>query len=441
MTLYDYIVDLRIRIDDEPYGIDPYYTNAQLATFINNARRDIARKLGFYEKYKPILPKLFIDEYDLPTDFKQCTIIYDIELQKEHYPSNKANAETTRTYLDLSITDNLFYINETRKKLTFLTPPDLDMVELPYAVATFDRDKNKITVDSPAYTAGTGTIAVSTTGVTISGGSTTEISVDFLVKDSAGTVVEVESITNNYHFVVNAATLATGTGAWSYARKLSTLGDWASIKPFAKLSHGATNEYIRISKITNTCSSEYTIWVSSWDVLGDYKNQVNVYDYVSLTNNSSAISGTNTMMRTDLAVGEVVYFNGSSMGAVNGVTNDYYATVNTTWLSNTVTAVTNTTIKVDSRPVFVDNDNIYFVTYMMNYKALPPTIKMMYAEDTFPYDAQRLVPVKAAIEAEMRRSRPEEALRHENEFNMAVMELNDELRDKDASLYNDSLIY
>lgn len=438
MTLYDYIVDLRIRIDDDPYGIDPYYSNTALATFINNARRDIARKLGIYEKQKPIQPLLYIDEYDLPTDYKQNMIIYDVELQKEHYPANKANAESTKTNLNLSLTDNLFYINETRKKITFLTSPTISMVELPYSIATFNRAANKITVDGPAYTVATGTIAVSGTGVTIASGSSTQITADYLVKDSAGTVAEVESVTNNAHFVVNAAVLATGTGVWSYGKKLSTFGDWGDIKPFAKIQSGTTTEYVRMSKIVNTAATEFTAWVSSWDIMNTFKNQVNVYGTVTLTNSSPAIVGANTMFTTDIATGDLVYQGGTLWGAINGVVNTAYATVNTVWAGSTVAG---TTLKIDSRPVFADNDNVSFVTYIMNYKALPPNISRMYEEDTFPYDAQRLVSIKAAVEAEMRRSRPDEAQRHQNEYNAALQEIDDEHGEKEAATYNNSLIY
>jgi len=441
MTVNELIRDLRVRLDDNPVGGVPnYFTDANLLQYINNTRKYLSRELGLYKRQDFIMPELYIDEYDLPTDFRSIDNIFDVYNQVIYSPLNQPNTETTKQYTGVSTYDNLFYINEIRKKLTLLEPSDYP--ELAYLVKSFSRSGKTIVIDGSKYETGVGTIAVSATGktVTLSGGLTSQLQVGYAIKDdTVATHSVVTSITNLTVFVVGTTSLSTGTGAWTYSNKYSDVSKWANVKGYIEINDtsAGVKEYARVSKVVQTATTDYTLYVSSFDLKGDYKNNLKCYGTVALTNTSTGIVGTGTVFNTDLAVGDRILYDNATIGQVSTITNNTHFYMNTAVTTATATNI----IYAESRPVFVDNDEVKFVPYIMNYSSLSKPLVHQYESDEMPLDMEQLIPIHSAIEAEMRRSRPDKANMHRQEYAQEIEKLVSMQTAKKNDLYNMGLTY
>jgi hypothetical protein len=158
-----------------------------------------------------------------------------------------------------------------------------------------------------------------------------------------------------------------------------------------------------------------------------------------LTNNSTHVLGSSTVFNTDLSVSDRIEYSGSNIGEVSSITNNTHFVLNTAFISATATSVTGATLYTDNRPVYVDNDEVKFIPYIMNYTSLSKALVRQCDNDELPLDVQTIVPIHSAIEAEMRRSRPNEALRHKQEFEQEKSKIEDVINTKKADLYNSGL--
>ena len=439
MNLNEYIRDIRARTSDNPRAnVPPYHTDSALTVFINNSRKVIARELKCLERYTFIMPKLYVDEYDLPIDFKSIISIFDVYNQIMYSPLNKENVETTKNFGGLSLYDNMFRIDKNRKKLVLLNPPESKDVQLPFKIKSFDRNNGIIVVDDVVYTTGIGTISVSGNTITISGGLTSQLQVGYKVKDSAGTIGTVTSIVNITTFTVDTS-LATGDGTWSYAYNFEDILKWENVKCYIQIYDVSAGvyEYARVSKIEETVEdSEYTLYITGFDLLNDYKNMLRITGSVTLTNGSTTVIGTDSLFLTDLTVGDSIYYDGTNIGTVASITSNTSFELNTNYTGSTASGLI---IYVDNRPYFTDGDQIKFVPFVMNYLSLSYPLKYQYEEDQFPLEIQPLISIHACIEAELRRNRPEKAVLHKNDYETEKQNIKYSLDSDEANIYNDSI--
>lgn len=267
MNLNQYIRDIRNRTDDDPKGgVPPYHTDAQLITFINNARRKIAIDMKCYLKQLYLIPELYIDEYGLNPDYLEASIVLDIYNQIEYYPINQANVETTKMWYDSVISyGNFSFINTTRRKLNLLNTVASTAIEPTYTVQSFSRANKTLVVN-----------AVSTGNV-------------------------------------------NGITKWDKVK--------GYIK--ATTSSG-NSEYIRYSKVLadTPTTNVYTLYLSANDLESKYKDNILVYGTVAISSTNTNIYGTNTKFTVDLTAGDLITV-GSVTKSIDTITSDTIVNVNT----------------------------------------------------------------------------------------------------------------
>lgn len=272
-TLATYIRDVRARIDDDPIGgVQPYYSDNQLIIFINNARRKISIDMRAYLSQMYIIPQTNIDEYSLPKDYLQSSIIVDVKNQRNIPPINQANAETTKMMYDTMISyGNFAFINNTRKKLTFNIPITSNFVEPTYNVQAFSR------------TAGT-------------------INVNAVSSGTFSNVAQWDKV-KGYCLVTQAST--------------------------------GNTEYIRYSRvIPDTTANTYSVYVSAFDLTQKYKNNLAAYGTIAISSTNTSIYGTNTKFTVDLTTADKVQV-GSVVRQITAITSDTIAVVNSAFTLTT----------------------------------------------------------------------------------------------------------
>jgi hypothetical protein len=124
------------------------------------------------------------------------------------------------------------------------------------------------------------------------------------------------------------------------------------------------------------------------------------------------IYGTGTKFLTDLTVNDLITV-GSDTRSISSVTSDTACNVNAVF---TLTSSGNTAY-VNNIPIYVANDTVQFITYLMNYFGISKDLVNLNEYCNFDYNIQVLVPILAAYEAWMRRSRPDMAASELNEYN------------------------
>lgn len=152
-TLADYRTETRYEIDDYNATIENLHSDAELNYLINEARTYLNQDLLDYRKPVLLFPKAHIDSYDLPADFITALNLVDIETSTTINPtkSNKAKMLQNRP---VSYFYDLFYIDENKRKIIFLTSPDTADEEPDYSVILFDRANKNLTLNSSTGTFG-----------------------------------------------------------------------------------------------------------------------------------------------------------------------------------------------------------------------------------------------------------------------------------------------
>jgi hypothetical protein len=369
--LKDYISDVRIKIDDDPIMTNPTFSDIQLTKYINNARRKIAGDLRMFENQYYLTPTLYIDEYTLPNDFLEATLLEDTWNQFQITAMNKGNIESTKVYYDVRVQFGQFcYINETRRKLTllkaFINVPDIQPL---YNISAFDRSANTIVVD----------------GV------------------QAG----------------------------------YTLGDimmWETkAKGFIKIkSATGVTEYSRVSKIlANTpTTGKYTLYISSWDLQGTYKDALEATGTVSYSTN--IITGIATTFLSEVSSGDSITVNSQTQ-----VVNTVFSNVNCNVTNAFTGTASSKTMTISNLPVFADNDTIQFIMYVLNYSSIPFELTYQNQYDKFPVETEVLVPILAAQEAMMACSLGAKASEYLAEYNSKVKDIGDKLGKGKANILNE----
>ncbi|MHB8096045.1 MAG: hypothetical protein ACYDEI_00105 [Erysipelotrichaceae bacterium] len=268
LRLKDYIDQIRIRTDDNPYAISPYHSDSTLTTFINNARRNMAIDLKIYENQHYIVPLQYIDEYTLPQDFMESSLLIDVYNQYPITPMNKGNAESTKNIFDINVQfGNYAYINETRRKITFYKPfQNSSDVQPTYNIVSVSRSSNTIIIDG---------------------------------------------VQSTY--------------------TLGDIMNWDRVKGYIKITTAAgLIEYARVSKILadTPTTAQYTLYISSWDLKNTYKNSLQCYGTVAYA--TTVLTGTGTKFLTELTVGDTIVIDGITK-IIASVTSDTVADVSVTF--------------------------------------------------------------------------------------------------------------
>jgi hypothetical protein len=234
MNLSEYRSELRDRISDNQSIVQTRFTDAQLNSFINLSRRVINKLIPVYENQDYIIPELWIDEYNLPKDFISMGRVYNPFDERYYYPIKKEKAEVLSDDFWYSLVyENLFYINEKRKRITFMKPPAT--VPLSFTISALDRDANIITIDTCN---GAGTVTTVGTAVTLSGDTTSHLRAGYQITVGAETIA-IDSITGDQTFTLESAP-ASDWSADSYTvlesdDSIPDIGSWSSIKPYIRL--------------------------------------------------------------------------------------------------------------------------------------------------------------------------------------------------------------
>lgn len=155
MKTYEYIRDIRSRTSDSPVPvtISPRLSDSILITTINNARKTLTKEFKCFDNQCYIFPALHQDEYSIPTNLLEITGVYDIKKQQEFIPLNKMNAESTKNVLfgnEAYLYNNLFYLNENRKVITFKNIPTV--AEPVYTISAWSRANKTVTVSASTGT-------------------------------------------------------------------------------------------------------------------------------------------------------------------------------------------------------------------------------------------------------------------------------------------------
>jgi hypothetical protein len=214
LTLSEYRELTRFELSDDDSIVAPHHPDSKLNFAINLARKTVNQELKLYQAYNPIIPELYIDEYTLPTDYLSPIKVVDVEDEVELTPIAIEQGEILDdSYYTLSF-GNLFVINTRKRTITFLDPPDSDLVP-------------------PAYT----------------------------IDSSVGTAFD---FTNN-KIIVNAV---------EAGYVLNQIGKWNDSKGYIKVTvNDGSDDYIqycRYSKIVyDETNDEYTIYIPSWNILDD----------------------------------------------------------------------------------------------------------------------------------------------------------------------------
>ncbi|NTW31059.1 MAG: hypothetical protein HGB12_00220 [Bacteroidetes bacterium] len=377
-TLATYIRDVRSRIDDDPIGgVQPYFSDAQLTIFINNARRKISIDLRAYLSQMYVIPTENIDEYSLPKDYLQSSIIVDVKNQRNIPPINQANAETTKMMYDTMISyGNFAFINNTRKKLTFNIPINSNFVEPTYNVQAFSRTA------------------------------------------SAG--------------IINVNAVSSGTFA--------NISQWDKVKGYCLVTQASSGEteYIRYSRIIpDTTANTYSIYVSAFDLTKKYKDNIAVYGTIAISSTNTTIYGTNTKFTTDLTAADLVTV-GADVRQISSIASDTVAVVNSAF---TLTVTGNTMYVDNKNTYAGNNDTVQFVSYVMNYYGMAKDLQYFSEECGFDYQIQQLVPTLASSEAFLRQSRKQEAMSELQEYNAESQKIFTKLNQAMADAHNRSQVY
>jgi hypothetical protein len=374
MNITQYIRDIRARLDDDPVGIDGYHSDSQIRVFINNSRRKINQELSVYENQMFIFPELNIDEYALDTDYVSYLNAFDNRINgREVTPSKKSLVESQKNlyWATTEFNTNLGYINERRRVFTLSNLPTSSDVEPTYNIKTFSRSGKTIVVDG----------------------------------------------------------VSTGV--------LSDITKWNSVKGYIKaITSAGVTEYMRVSKIEpNIDNTEYTLYISSFDLKGTLKNGITVSGTIGVTNNSSAVTGNGTKFLFDCATGDKIVIAGATYTILT-VTSNTAMTLSVVYAGTTAPVLTAT---IDNRPVFVDNDTIKFATIIVNYISNPKEMVMYNEDDQMPMEAQELVTILSCVEAGMRESRQDVANTNYAEYTKELERRRTKLNIDSSIQYNQTL--
>ncbi len=440
LTLGNYIRDLRLRIDDDPYGGNYTFSDSDMTIFINNARRKISNDIIVYSNQDYIIPTLYKDEYALPNDFLMSDILIDVKNSISIPPTLKVNAESNRNWNNYDPTfGNFCYVNESRRKLCFYEPPTFDNLEPSYNIKEFNRSAGYLIIDGLTTVSATGTVSTVVSNTNISGTST-----KFLREINNGDVVtigaityEVDSITNNSSLVVNSAPVANATGQTMYISHytLADITEWDNEKGYIKItSAGGNVEYARVSRIYLSGTNEYTLEISGWDLKRTYKDGITLKGTCNVINACTFTYAVNSMFLTELTAGDVVTINSVEKTVVT-ISNDNTFVANSTYSAN----ANSKTMSVENRPVFADNDTLKFATYLLNYSSLAPDLVYWNQIDYIPIEVQELVPILASVEAWMRLSQLSNAQQALNDYNTKLSGVNLKLRKDEYRAHNQGL--
>ncbi len=436
MNLSTYLRDIRYRMDDNPLQISPVLSDSILINMINNARRKISKELKCYENQFFIFPLLHSDEYPIPSDFVELNTILDVWKMQQYPPLHKGNAEITKTLLiqgEIAWYQNFFYINEKRKTITFKTLPQY--LEPKYTILSFDRDNNQIVVNGTTALTGIGTLTSSGTTVTITNGYTTDLTVGATVTAN-GVSRTIASVINGTSFTISGTDplWSSNTYTWN-PFTTSNITGWNRVKGYVKIydSTSGTIEYARVNEITDNANGTYILWIGAWDILNTYKNNSPLYGTVSITNNTSTVTGVGTKFLQDISLNDNVYYNTTKIGTINAITNDTSATVSANFVGGTLA---NVSVLIDNRYTYDNTDTVQFASFVCNYWSNASPLQMYLEEDRMPEDTHDLTAVLASHEGWMRRSRQDMANVANQDYENMKMKVKEALNEEAARIYN-----
>lgn len=406
MTLADYRTELRINIDDNNSYVRTRFSDTQLNSFINNARRMVNKETFVNTNFFLLFPDVNTDEYDLPSDY--ITYDYLLNVLDEEYfrPTVKPVALISKSQLYTMADEvNPFYIDEPRRKIIFHDLPDTDIVDQDYLVLAYSRSGKTLTVcadstysttiDTTGITGGALTVDIKLTSVTYlevgdyirvlgdSAAGEQHSKAEICYVSAIDTVTKIATISKTVTYAgVESTSFQNNHSAGNtvYILDSNDITKWNDVKAFSRVNDivNSVTEYLKVVKVTDNSNGTYTLTAGTWDIT----EQAYKMATASLT---SATAG-------DL----------SDYGNVLKVyTTDWTTTVN---YASRVTG---------SGPYVVNNCKLRFSNCVMCYIA--NTKNMIYATETdrFPLDVQEIIPLKAEVQAYMREGLTDMANRSE----------------------------
>jgi len=385
-TLSDYRTETRRLLNDNAQYVQTHHSDAEVNRFINYSRYLINQELRVNEKRQYIQPEYYVDEYTLNSDLITVTRILDMVNGREVSPERRKYVDNVPT--QYYTWDNLYHIDERRRVLTLLEPPEETPVT--YEIKTFSRTGKKIVIDG---TIGSGTVTSSGTTVTITDGDTSRLSAGMLVTANSEQET-IASITDEDTFELETAPAVAWSGdTWSFLSSSSTLphvGDWTDLKPTVK---------VWADDVTLDGTTDSTTTVLMADTTGVRVGQTVTGDGIpSGTTVESYVTDTSVTLSQAATASASVSLTFSSSA-------EYMrASLVKTDTSGTEYKLFLSSLDIESNGesiTFEDGDNLQFVHYVVYYLGDPDDL----SDDTdtceLPIEVQRIVPIRAAYEGFM----------------------------------------
>ena len=134
MTLENYIDEVKYEIADDNAIVNAHHNSTKIIFAINKARREINQDLKLYTKQMFLIPSLAIDSYEIPSDYLRSANVVDVKNALRLIPAKQEEAEILDDDSYVYKYGNLFYVNERKRKLIFLSPPQITDIPTNYLV-------------------------------------------------------------------------------------------------------------------------------------------------------------------------------------------------------------------------------------------------------------------------------------------------------------------
>lgn len=421
MQLQDYISELRDRISDNQTLIETHFSDSELTSFINRSRRMVNQMIPQYENQDYIIPDLWIDEYDLPSDFIAMKTVYNPYDNRYYPPTNKAKAEIfPEDFADTMVYQNLFYINEKRKRITFLKPPE--KVPMRFEIKSFSRTTNTIVIDNCA---GVGTLTSSGTSVTMSGETTVHLKAGYKITCSGDTIA-ISEITSDQTFTLASAP-GTDWAAETYTvlksdDTIPVITDWMSLKPYIQLKGsvaaktGTWSAYATTLTLNNVTSLQVGMEITGAGI----QKGTTILTIPSTT--SITISKPTTASGSTTALNFYTYeYCRVSVIKANSDYTEYTLYISAWNLKD-----------IDYDYTFAADDYVTMVTYVHEYISNPKPLASDTDEDRLPMEVQELVVIYAEALAFQRDNLVDRRA-------VALAEFNERLNNVQFAVYRDAM--
>lgn len=289
MTLTDYITEVKYEMADDNALVNSHHNITKIVFAINKARREINQDLKVYTKQFFISPLLAIDEYAIPADFLRSANVIDAKNGVRLIPAKQDESEILSDDIYEYRYGNLFYLNERKRKLVFLNPPDTDKIPRRYTIS-INKDRSvmqtNITDLSKTFTTETDTIT-NTKYWLVDSALPAEViydlSIGMKVYEGTTYIGLIKDIDyTNSKIKLNVETDFSKT-VLTFKYDTGDITDYAFWKGYLKLmdinntTHYIYCRYSLIEKLGD--ATNYEIRISQWNITDEAQNSVDYYNW------------------------------------------------------------------------------------------------------------------------------------------------------------------